>query len=194
MNITKSSPAIASSTLPKKPMQSSPKTVRDLPAGAPNFLLTANGVAQNLTKEAKINFPELLKQLDQELSKQGALVFWESPVTINNERKCLLGLALLSRSPNQQEAPENTPEGLKIVDLLQKSPAYEKAGLLPGDVITSLNDLTFERSSPSEILKFYNAIEKLGAGENVTMEFARKESGFWVIRQTNVQLGDYEQP
>ena len=178
--------------------QVKPKTPKSVAnqkfVSAPSFLVTANGMVQpvsNATNTRKVNVADMIQQLDSELSKQGALVFWETPVEINKERKCLLGMALLARSPNQQAAPENTPEGLKIVDLLDKSPAFMKAGLLPNDVIISLNDMSFERSSPTEILKFYNAIEALGAGETVTMEFARKENNFWVIRQTVVQLGDY---
>lgn len=118
---------------------------------------------------------EFMRMLEREFERQRYVGVGEcAKARPSGEAVCLLGAVF--RIQREAEAAAKSPQGIEVWDVYPGSPA-DQAGLHRGDRILGLNDLKFEQSSPCEVIKLLNALEKLGAGELVELDFARREAG-----------------
>jgi hypothetical protein len=158
------------------------------PRPTPFAVWTGSGPRSMTFEPGAESAKALLEQLEAELQQRGALMLGESPDP-EGARKGLIGLAL--KAHTRESVPE-APEGLAVVGVLRNSPA-QKAGLRPGDYLLKVNDLCFADSTAPEILKFLNAINGLGKGEHVQIDFARWNGTHWLVRRGSAVLGEYDQ-
>jgi hypothetical protein len=128
---------------------------------------------------------ELLRQLEEMVHRNGQVAIGETPRAQPAQRS-LLGLALKTL----KDPLPGAPEGLCVHDVLKGGPA-DQIGLAPNDYVLTLNDLAFKDSRTPEVLKFFNAIAQLGAGEAVQIEYARWNGDGWVAKRGTAVLGKY---
>ena len=89
-------------------------------------------------------------------------------------------------------ADERTvPEGLRVV-AVKKNGVADAIGLRPEDRLLSLNGMRFPNSSPEEIVKFFHAVESLGRGKLIQVDFARKDGDNWIIKRGRGELGKFK--
>lgn len=171
-------------TSPARP----PRTVTQSRSGPTRFALWTNNGPQSMTfNPGAAEAGEVLRQLEQEMRRRGAVMLGELAQGEEANRG-LLGLAL--QAQNREAVPE-APDGLAVVAVLRGSPAA-KAGLQPGDYILNFDDLAFGSSTPTEILKLFDALVKTGEGAQVTVDYARWSGTHWILRRGTTVLGEYD--
>ena len=129
---------------------------------------------------------EVLRQLEEMVRRNGQVAIAETP-SAQPAQRGLLGVALKTL----KEPIAGVPDGLCVHDVLKGGPA-DRIGLGPNDYILTLNDLAFKDSSTPEVVKFFNAINQLGKGETVQIDYARWNGANWIIKRGTAVLGNYE--
>lgn len=160
-----------------------PLTVVPGPTGVDILPVGPNATRRSMRIDSSAK--ESLQSLESELEKNEAMIFTENRA----QQRALLGLNLVVKAAKRPTG--DSPEGLAVCDVLSSSPAA-RAGLRPGDYIMALNDVAFNSSNLSEVLKLLKALQDLGQGEVIHIDYARKQDNDWVIRKGVTVLGEYE--
>mgnify|MGYP003295877403 CR=1 FL=1 len=119
----------------------------------------------DLTKKSKYGFTNNAKLCEDSNYKYYTYSF-------NASDYAYIGLTPVAVS-DSTEAAESTriPDGIYVVEVVNGDPAYE-AGILPGDIITKINDTELHTVAEYSLL-----LESLHPGDEVPVEVRREARG-----------------